>query len=299
MDGMRIIVGGASGFIGKPLVQRLRDTGHDVVRLVRREPSGPDEVGWRPNQGELDPALLDGTDAVINLAGVGVGDQRWNDEFKKLLRSSRINATSTMAKAAAASQSPPKVMINASAVGYYGDTGDREVDESAPPGDGFLADVCQAWEAATAPAERAGVRVVCIRSGVILGPGGGYLKPMMPLFKYGLGGRLGSGRQWLPWISLADELSAIEFLLRTDIAGAVNLTGVAPVRNSEFTRTLAGVLGRPALFAVPAPVLRVAAGEFAHEALISQRVLPGVLTASSFRYEHQDLESALRWVVGK
>ncbi len=296
---MRIIVGGSSGFIGKPLVQRLRDCGHDVVRLVRREPSGPDEVGWRPNQDELDPTILDGADAVINLAGVGVGDRRWNDEFKKLLRSSRINATSTIAKAAAASQSPPKVMINASAVGYYGDTGEREVDESAPPGNSFLADLCQAWEAATAPAERAGVRVVRIRSGVILGPGGGYLKPMMPLFRYGLGGRLGSGRQWLPWISLADELSAIEFLLRADIAGAVNLTGVAPVRNWEFTRTLAGVLGRPALFAVPAPVLRVAAGEFAHEAVISQRVLPGVLTASSFRYEHQDLESALRWVVGK
>ncbi|GIH18749.1 TIGR01777 family oxidoreductase [Rugosimonospora africana] len=296
---MRIVIGGASGFIGKPLVQRLRDSGHDVVRLVRREPSGPDEVAWRPNQGELDPAVLDGVDAVINLAGVGVGDQRWNDEFKKLLRSSRINATSTIAKSAAAAQSPPRVMINASAVGYYSDTGERETDESGPPGDSFLADLCQAWEAATTPAEQAGVRVVRIRSGLILGPGGGFLKPLMPLFKYGLGGKLGSGRQWMPWISLADELSAIEFLLRTDIAGSVNLTGVAPVRNAEFTRTLAGVLGRPALFTVPAPVLRVATGEFAHEAVISQRVLPGVLTASSFRYEHQDLRSALRWVVGK
>ncbi|HEY2673782.1 MAG TPA: TIGR01777 family oxidoreductase [Rugosimonospora sp.] len=296
---MRIIIGGASGFIGRPLVQRLRDSGHDVVRLVRRDSRGPDEITWRPNQGELDVAVLDGADAVINLAGVGVGDQRWNEEFKKLLRSSRINATSTIAKTAAAAKSPPRVLINASAVGYYGDTGEQEVDESGPAGTGFLPDLCQAWEAASAPAERVGVRVVHVRSGLIFGPGGGYLKPMLPLFRYGLGGRLGSGRQWMPWISLTDELSAIEFLLRSDVAGAVNLTGVAPVRNAEFARTLAGVLGRPALFPVPTPVLRVAAGEFAHEAVISQRVLPGVLTASTFRYEHQDLRSALRWVVGK
>ncbi|GAA5184143.1 TIGR01777 family oxidoreductase [Rugosimonospora acidiphila] len=296
---MRIIIGGASGFIGKPLVKRLGESGHDVVRLVRREPNGPTEVGWRPNQGELDPGVLDGADAVINLAGVGVGDQRWNDQFKKLLRSSRINATSTIAKAVAAARVPPRVLINASAVGYYGDTGDDEVEESAPPGSSFLARLCVSWEAATAPAQDAGVRVVCLRSGVILGPGGGYLKPMMPLFRIGLGGRLGSGRQWIPWVSLVDELSAIEFLLRTEVAGAVNLTGVAPVRNAEFTRTLARVLGRPALLPVPAPVLRVAAGEFANEAVASQRVLPGALRAAEFRYEHRDLETALRWVVGK
>jgi hypothetical protein len=296
---MRIIVGGASGFIGRPLIRRLRDSGHEVVQLVRRDPLGPGEVAWHPNEGGLDPSALEGVDAAINLAGVGVGDQRWNDEYKKLLRSSRINSTSTLAKAVAAAGTPPRVMVNASAVGYYGDTGDREVDESAPAGTDFLGELCQAWEAATAPAQRAGVRVVCLRSGVILGPGGGYLKPMLPLFRYGLGGRLGSGRQWMPWISLADELSAIEFLLTSDLAGGVNVVGPAPVRNAEFTRALAGVLGRPALLPVPQPVLRVAAGEFGNEAVVSQRVMPGALNGAGFPYEHQDLESALRWAVGK
>jgi hypothetical protein len=299
MDGMRIIIGGASGFIGKPLIKRLRDSGHEVLQLVRRDPRGAGEVAWRPNEGGLDPAALDGVDAAINLAGVGVGDHRWNDEYKKLLRSSRINATSTLAKAAAAAGSPPRVLLNASAVGYYGATDDREVDESAPAGDTFLAGLCQAWEAATAPAQRAGIRVVCLRSGIILGPGGGYLKPVLPLFRFALGGRLGSGRQWLPWISLADELNAIEFLLRTDVSGAVNVAGPAPVRNVEFTQALARVLGRPALLPVPFAALRVAAGEFAHEAVISQRVLPAKLTAAGFRHEHQDVTAALRWAVNR
>jgi hypothetical protein len=299
MDGMRIIIGGASGFIGKPLIKRLRDSGHEVTQLVRRDPGGEGQVAWRPNEGELDPAALDGVDAAINLAGVGVGDHRWNDEFKKLLRSSRINATSTLARAVAAAGTPPRVLINACAVGYYGDTGDREVDEDGPGGDTFLARLCRDWEAATEPAERAGVRVVRLRSGVILGPGGGYLKPLLPLFRFGLGGRLGSGRQWLPWISLADELNAIEFLLRADVSGAVNVVGPAPVRNTEFTQALAHALGRPALLPVPYAVLRVAAGEFANEAVISQRALPAKLTAAGFRHEHRDLAAGLRWAVGR
>src|SRR5947209_157153 len=259
---MRIVVGGSSGFIGTALVDRLRGSGHEVLRLVRRDPAGEDEVAWRPSVEPLDPAVLDGADAAVNLAGVGVGDHRWNEAYKALIRSSRLNSTGALATAVAAAAAPPRVLLNASAVGYYGDTGDREVDESAPPGTGYFPTVCQAWEAATQPAEDAGIRVAHLRTGLVLGPGGGLLKPMLPLFRLGLGGRLGSGRQWMPWISLADEVAAIEFLLSADaVTGAVNLTGPAPVTNAEFTRTLGRVLHRPAVLPVPVAALRVVLGE--------------------------------------
>jgi uncharacterized protein len=292
---MRIVIGGGSGFLGRPLVDRLRAAGHEVSRLVRREPSAEDEIGWRPNQGELDPSVVDGTDVAINLAGVGVGDHRWTDEYRKLIRSSRINTTETLARAVTAAEHPPKVLVNASAVGYYGDTGDHEVDESGPAGTGFFPDVCQAWEAATAPAEEAGIRVVHLRTGLVLGPGGGLLRPMIPLYKLGLGGPMGSGRQWMPWISLADQLAAIEFLLTAEVSGAVNLVGPAPVRNRDFARTLGRVLRRPALLPVPAFVLRLVIGEFGAEAVRSQRVVPTALTDAGYRFEHPELESALRW----
>jgi uncharacterized protein len=294
---MRIVIGGASGYLGRPLVDRLRSSGHEVVRLVRRDPSAPDEVAWRPNQEALDPAVVDGADAAINLAGVGVGDHRWSDGYKQLIRSSRVNSTETLARAVAAAQRPPRVLLNASAVGYYGDTEDGEVDESGKPGPGFFPEVCQAWEAATAPAEEVGIRVAHLRSGLVLGPGGGLLGPMLPLFKLGLGGPLGNGRQWMPWISLADELGAIEFLLGADVTGAVNLTGPAPVRNKEFARTLGRVLRRPAVLPVPALALRLVIGEFGREAVVSQRVLPAVLSGAGYRFQHTELESALRWAL--
>ncbi len=295
---MRIVIGGASGYLGRPLVDRLRAAGHDVVRLVRRDPSAPDEVTWRPNQDALDPSVVDGADAAINLAGVGVGDHRWSDDYRRLIRSSRVNATEALARSIGAAAKPPRVLLNASAVGYYGDTGDREVDEAAPAGTGFFAEVCQAWEAATAPAEEAGIRVVHLRSGLVLGPGGGLLGPMLPLYRLGLGGPLGNGRQWMPWISRADELGAIEFLLTADdVTGAVNLTGPAPVPNKEFARTLGRVLRRPAVLPVPALLLRLVIGDFGREAVISQRVLPAVLAGAGYRFEHPDLESALRWAV--
>jgi uncharacterized protein (TIGR01777 family) len=297
---MRIVIGGASGFLGRPLVERLRAAGHDVVRLVRREPSAPDELPWRPSQEALDPSVVDGADAAINLAGVGVGDHRWTEDYRRLIRSSRLNSTQTLARCIAAAAKPPRVLLNASAVGYYGDTGDREVDEAAPAGSGYFPELCQAWEAATAPAEEAGIRVVHLRSGPVLGPGGGLLGPMLPLFKLGLGGPLGNGRQWMPWISRADELGAIEFLLSADrVTGAVNLTGPAPVPNKEFARTLGRVLHRPALLPVPALALRVVIGEFGPESIISQRVLPAVLAGAGYRFQHSDLESALRWVVSQ
>jgi len=256
---MRIVVGGSSGFIGTALVDRLRAAGHDIVRLVRRDSAAPDEVTWRPSVAPLDPSTVDGADAVVNLAGVGVGTHRWNAAFKALIRASRVNSTEALAAAVAAAKAPPRVLLNASAVGFYGDTGDREVDESGPAGDGYFPDVCRAWEAATEAAEAAGIRVAHLRTGLVLGPGGGLLKPLLPLYRFGLGGPLGNGRQWMPWISLADEVAAIEFLLTADaVTGAVNLTGPAPVTNREFARTLGRVLHRPAVLPVPAFALRTA-----------------------------------------
>ena len=290
---MRIVVGGSSGFIGTALVDRLRAAGHDIVRLVRRDIAAPDEVTWRPSVAPLDPSTVDGADAVVNLAGVGVGTHRWNAAFKALIRASRVNSTEALAAAVAAAKAPPRVLLNASAVGFYGDTGDREVDESGPAGDGYFPDVCRAWEAATEAAEAAGIRVAHLRTGLVLGPGGGLLKPLLPLYRFGLGGPLGNGRQWMPWISLADEVAAIEFLLTADaVTGAVNLTGPAPVTNREFARTLGRVLHRPAVLPVPAFALRIAVGEFGAEAVRSQRVLPA---GAGYRFQHADLESALRW----
>jgi uncharacterized protein (TIGR01777 family) len=294
---MRIVIGGASGFLGRPLVDRLRSAGHEVVRLVRRDPAAPDEVAWRPNQEALDPAVIDDADVAVNLAGTGVGDHRWSEEYRKLIRSSRVNSTQTLARAVAAAARPPRVLLNASAVGYYGDTGDGEVDESGPAGSGYFPDVCRAWEAATAAAEEAGIRVAHLRTGLVLGPGGGLLGPMLPLYKLGLGGPLGNGRQWMPWISLADTLGAIEFLLTADVTGAVNLTAPAPVRNKEFARTLGRLLRRPAVLPIPALVLRLVIGEFGREAVASQRVLPAVLAGAGYRFEHPDLSSALRWTL--
>jgi uncharacterized protein (TIGR01777 family) len=297
MDGMRIVIGGSSGFLGTALVARLRAAGHRVVRLVRRDPAGPDEVAWRPSVGPLDPGAIDGADAAVNLAGVGVGDQRWDAPYQALIRSSRVNATQALAAAVASACAPPRVLLNASAVGYYGDTGDTEVDESSPPGEGFFAEVCQAWEAATAPAEQAGIRVAHLRTGLVLGPDGGLLKQILPLFRLGLGGRIGTGRQWWPWISLADVVSAIEFLMVAEVTGPVNLTGPAPVRNAQFAGTLGRVLHRPALLPVPGFALRLMLGEFGAEPLRSQRVRPAVLTGAGYGFQHPDLESALRWSI--
>jgi uncharacterized protein (TIGR01777 family) len=294
---MRILMAGSSGFLGTRLVDRLRADGHQVVRLVRREPHGADEVRWTPSSGHLDPATVAGTDAVINLAGAGVGDKRWTDAYKRLLRSSRVDTTATLATTIAGlpAADRPKVLINASAIGWYGDTGDREVTEDAPAGDGFLADLCRVWEAATRPAEDAGVRVVRLRSGYPLHRDGGFLKPQLLPFRLGIGGRFGSGRQWTPWISLHDWIAATVFVLeRDDIAGPVNLVGPAPVTNAEFTRDLAAALHRPAILPIPAAALRVGLGGLAGDLLTSARVLPGVLGQAGFSHRHQTLPAALQ-----
>lgn len=294
---MRILIAGASGFLGSRLVARLTADGHEVRRLVRRPPHGPDETSWHPSAGQLDPAALSGVAAVVNLAGAGVGDKRWTDRYKALIRSSRVDSTCTLATAIA-SASPgdrPTTLVNSSAIGWYGDTGDRPVEEDAPAGDDFLADVCRVWEAATGPAEEAGVRVVRLRTGLPLHRDGGLLKPQLLPFRAGVGGKLGNGRQWVPWISLADWLSAVTFLLkRDDLAGPVNVVGPAPVTNAEFANALGAALHRPTIMPIPAVALRIALGEFATEALSSSRVLPGVLTRAGFTYQHPDLPSALR-----
>ncbi|HWG98438.1 MAG TPA: TIGR01777 family oxidoreductase [Pilimelia sp.] len=294
---MRILLAGSSGFLGRHLVARLTADGHEVVRLVRRPVRAADEVSWRPAANELDPAAVAGADSVINLAGAGVGDRRWTAEYKRVLRASRVDTTATLAATIAGlpAADRPRALLNASAVGFYGDTGDRAVEEDAPPGEGFLADVCRVWEAATGPAEAAGVRVVLLRSGLPLHRGGGLLKPLLLPFKLGIAGRLGSGRQWLPWLSLQDWLSAVVLLLeRPELAGPVNVVGPEPVTNAEFTRALGRALHRPTLLPVPALALRVVLGEFAVEPLSSSRVLPGVLRRAGFRYAHPNLDQALR-----
>ena len=292
---------GASGFLGTLQAERLREAGHDVTRLVRRPAEAADEATWQPSQGQLDPALVAGADAVINLAGAGVGDQRWTATYKSMIRSSRVDSTGTIARAIA--QLPetdrPRTLLQSSAVGWYGDTGDRRVTEEAPAGSGFLADICRVWEAAARPAEDAGVRVALLRTGLPLDQDGGLLKPQMLPFRMGVGGRLGNGKQWVPWISLEDWLRASEFLLEQEIAGPVNIVGPEPVTNAVFTETLGRVLHRPTLTFVPGFALKVGLGEFAGEALRSQRVIPGVLSRAGFEWRHPTLESALRVAVGQ
>ncbi|SCL17817.1 hypothetical protein GA0074692_0260 [Micromonospora pallida] len=293
---------GASGFLGTRLIARLAADGHEITRLVRRPTSHPGEVQWDPGTARLDPAVVATSDAVINLAGAGVGDKRWNDEYRALIRSSRVDTTSTLAitMARLPTEDRPKTLLNASAVGWYGNTGDRSVDEDAPAGEGFLADVVRAWEGATRPAEEAGVRVVRLRTGLPLHRDGGLLKPQLLPFRLGIGGKLGNGRQWLPWIAMVDWLDAVVHLLdREDVAGPVNVVGPNPVRNKEFTRELARQLHRPAIMPIPALALKIALGGFAHEALTSARVLPGVLTRAGrpyragFPFRHPDLPGAL------
>ncbi|MGV9767493.1 TIGR01777 family oxidoreductase [Micromonospora tulbaghiae] len=294
---MRILMAGASGFLGTRLVDCLTADGHQVTRLVRRPPRTPVERQWNPSAAQLDRKWVADADAVVNLAGAGVGDKRWNDEYRKLIRTSRVDSTTTLAITIAGlpAADRPAVLLNSSAVGWYGNTGDRTVTEEAPAGEGFLADVCRVWEAATRPAEDAGVRVVRLRTGLPLHRDGGLLKPQLLPFRLGVGGKLGNGRQWLPWISMRDWLDAAKFLLaRDDVAGPVNVVGPAPVTNAEFTRELARQLHRPAIMPIPALALKVALGGFAQEALTSARVLPGVLDKAGFSWTHPDLPGALR-----
>jgi len=294
-----IAIAGSSGLIGTALVSALRAGDHRVLRIVRRAPSNPDELHWNPGTGEFDASGLSGVDAVVNLCGVSIGGSRWSGAFKQSLRDSRIDPTEVLADAVAVTGVP--TLVNASAVGYYGDTRDRTVDETASAGSGFLARLCVDWEAATAPARQAGTRVVLARTGLVLAPSGGMLGRMRPLFSFGLGARLGSGRQYMPWISLEDEVRALMFAIAHDeVSGPVNLTGPAPVTNAEFTTALGRAVNRPTPMLVPGFAARLALGEFADEGLLSgQRAIPAALERAGFAFHHNTIGEALAYATDR
>jgi uncharacterized protein (TIGR01777 family) len=296
---VRIAVSAASGLIGTALVRDLAAGGTDVVRLVRRPAQSPAEISWQPESASgLDPLALRGVNAVVHLSGAPVAPRRWTPARKALLRSSRIAATRTLATAMAAAEPRPAALVCASAIGYYGDTADRAVDESAPSGQGFLAELVRDWEAAADPARNAGIRVVNVRSGLVLSPAGGLLGQLLLPFRLGLGTKIGSGRQYMSWISLPDEIRAIRFLLESaDAAGAFNLTAPEPVTNAEFTTTLAHAVRRPALLTVPSFALSAALGEVSAELLGSARVLPARLREAGFSFAHPDIAAALAAVL--
>jgi uncharacterized protein (TIGR01777 family) len=292
---MRILIAGASGFLGSRLAARLTEAGHDVIRLVRRPAQRAGEATWRPNHSELDPQYVAGADVVVNLAGANVGHWRWTSRYKGVLRSSRVDTTATIA--GVIKQLPegdrPRTLLQSSAVGWYGDTGDQEVAEEAPAGTTFLADLCRVWEAAARPAEDAGTRVVLLRTSPVISRDGGLLRPLSIPVKIGAGAKIGSGKQWMAWIALADWLAAAEFLLeREDVAGPVNIVG-RPCTNTEFTRAFAQAVHRPAVLAVPGIVLDLALGEMAGEVKQSQRVIPRVLQRAGFEWTYPDIRGAL------
>ncbi|MFE3651873.1 TIGR01777 family oxidoreductase [Streptomyces sp. NPDC059152] len=292
---MRIAITGSTGLIGTALVRNLRADGHDVVRLVRRQPAAADEVTWDPKGRRLDPAALAGCEAVVHLAGAGVADHRWTPAYKQELHDSRVLGTRTLATATAAMDVPPRVFVSGSAIGYYGDTGDRRTDEDAPAGAGFLPELCVAWEDAATPAQDAGIRTVFARTGLVVARSGGAWGRLFPLFQLGLGGRLGDGSQYWSFISLRDHIAALRHLLATEeLSGPVNLTAPEPVTNREATAVMGRVLRRPTLCTVPAPVLRVALGEFAGDVLGSQRIVPRRLLDSGFGFADPRIGDAVR-----
>ena len=289
----RIAISGSSGLIGTALVGHLKSEGHTVQRLVRRTPVAADEVQWDPQTGFVDLAPLAGVDAIIHLAGAGVGDKRWTKKFKSEILNSRLLGTTAIAKAVA--ELKPAVFISASAIGWYGESGNRAVVETDRVGDVFLAAVCREWESA---ADLAGdVRTVKIRTGLVLDPTGGALGKMLPLFRLGFGGKLGSGKQWWSWITLHDQIRAIVFALENPISGAVNVTSPNPVTNQEFTSALARALHRPALFPAPAIALKIALGGFSSEVLGSKKVIPHVLQEAGFTWDYPHITEALNQLV--
>lgn len=290
---MRVLIAGASGLIGTSLTERLRGSGHEVVRLVRREERKDDERRWDPPAGEIADGALEGVDAVVNLAGAPLLPGRWSAARKQVLLDSRVEPTEVLAEAVAEHGIP--VLVNASAVGYYGDSGPSTVDESGPAGRGFLAELCTAWEAATEAATTARARVVRIRTGLVLARAGGLLGVLRPLFRLGLGGKLGDGKQYMPWISLDDEVGAIVFALENEsLSGPVNLTGPQPATNAAFTKALGRAVHRPAPWQVPGFAMKIVLGQAAEEmALFGQRALPRALEEAGYHFRHPTLEDAL------
>ena len=299
---MNVVIAGSSGLIGSALTGQLVESGARVTHLVRPgKVLGPDEVRWDPTAGILDPSALEGAQAVVNLAGRPIEPRRWSDDYRADILNSRVRATSLLAKTMAALGEPPAVLVNASASGFYGDRGDEQLTEDSAPGSGFLAGVCQQWESATQPASAAGIRVVMVRTGLVLSPQGGAMGRMLPLFKLGVGGRIGPGTQWWSWIALEDEVGAIRHALdQATVRGPVNLTAPQPVTNAEFTTTLAQAVGKPAGLAVPRFALRAAMGEFADEGLLaSQRILPARLEETGYQFRQPALAGAFERLLAK
>ena len=293
---MKILISGSNGLVGSALRDELAIAGHETVALVRPASASTSGVRWDPDAGTIDAAALDGFDAVVHLAGENIVSRRWTDEQKARIRDSRVRGTALLADALAALDRKPSVMLCASAAGYYGDRGSEILPDDAAPGTGFLADTTREWEDAAHPAADAGIRVVNLRIGIVLSARGGMLKRVLPIFKLGLGGKLGDGSQYMSWIAMPDLTRAIAWAMeRDDFAGGVNVSSPAPATNAEFTRALGAALGRPALFAVPEFALRLMQGEATDAILSSVRMTPNRLLASGFEFRHPDIESALRW----
>lgn len=302
MSGKRVVITGITGFIGSELAESLRRDGWEVVGVSRRPPRpGSADLQWDPQAGKIDAAGLEGADAVIHLAGESVADGRWTPERKEAIRRSRVQSTGLLSRTLAGLSRPPRAFLCASAIGFYGDREDETLTEGSPAGTGFLAEVCEEWEAAAVPAEQAGLRVTRMRIGIVLGPEGGALEKMLPPFKAGLGSVFGSGSQWMSWIALPDIVAAMRFLLeRDDLAGPVNLVGPHPATNREFTRCLNHVLGRPGFVPAPGFAVKLLFGEMGEATLLgSQRVLPKRLLDAGFRFEYPHLKAALRAVLEK
>jgi uncharacterized protein (TIGR01777 family) len=296
---MHIVISGASGLIGTQLSASLRQAGHEVVTLVRRKPASPAEIQWDPEAHRLDPAALAGADAVINLSGAGIGDRPWTSSRIRELLSSRLRATGTLGEALGKLENPPRTFISKSGADFYGDSGSAQLREDASPGSGILARICVEWEAAAREAP-AGVRVVTTRSGIVLSRSGGSMGRLLPLLRLGVGGPLGNGRQYWPWITLPDICAVFEFLARSDIHGPVNVCAPQEADVNSLIGALASALHRPAFFRVPAPALRLVMGKMANELLLSgKRMEPAVLEAAGFQWQHPSLTQAAAWVAAR
>jgi uncharacterized protein (TIGR01777 family) len=296
---MKILISGSHGLVGTALIQALESEGHDILRLVRYAPHSETEIEWSPDRYSIALARLEGFDAVVHLAGESIAEGRWSDEKKKQIRESRVKGTRLLGDALANLTNPPQTFVCASAIGYYGHRGDELLTEASAPGNDFLSGVCVEWESATALASEKGIRVVNCRFGIILDAKGGALKKMLPPFRMGVGGRIGSGNQWMSWIALDDVVSGIKFALANDsIRGPVNFVAPAPVTNAEFTKTLGQVLSRPTIFPIPAFGVRLMFAEMADALLLSsQRVEPVILQTSGYLFQHPQLDGALRHVL--
>jgi hypothetical protein len=290
---VKIAVSGASGLLGSAIVPALREAGHEVTRLVRREARATDEVAWDPAAGSIGADALAGVEAVVNLSGATIG-RRWTESRKREILASRVDATSLLASTAAGLDPRPAALVSAGGVGIYGDRGDEILTEESESGDGFLAEVGGAWEAAAEPARAAGIRVVALRQGIVLTRRGGALQRMLTPFKLGLGGRVGSGRQWWSWVSLDDLVAAYRFALESDLSGPVNLVSPNPATNAQFVKALGRALGRPTIFPLPTPVVKTLFGEMGDAALLQgQRALPARLLDAGFEFAYADLDAAL------